>query len=77
MELTQSIYLKSILGYFTSMDMDSLRLHLKDEYCYQDTTKEIFLTEVESIFEAHKNSGDTDLIPYEGKCAGKICVSIR
>jgi len=56
------------------MDIAKLRLYLKDEYTYEDTTKEIFLNEIESIFEAHKNSGDTELIIYKGACAGsKIC----
>jgi hypothetical protein len=55
------------------MDIDNLRLYLKDEILYQDTTKEIFLNEIESIFEAHKNSEDTELIIYNGKCAGTTC----
>lgn len=67
-------YSESILRYFTSMDIAKLRLHLKDEYSYQDTTKEIFLNDIESVFEAHKDSGDTELIAYEGACAGSnIC----
>lgn len=66
-------YLQSILHYFASMDIANLRLHLKDEYTYEDTTKEIFLNEIESIFEAHKNSGDTELLTYKGACAGKRC----
>jgi len=55
------------------MDIASLRLHLKDEFTYQDTTKEIFLKEIEAIFEANKNSGDTELLIYKGACAGKRC----
>jgi hypothetical protein len=55
------------------MDIASLRLHLKDEYNYEDTTKEIFLKEIEAIFEAHQNSGDTELLIYKGACAGTTC----
>jgi len=55
------------------MDIDNLRLCLKDEHSYQDTTKETFLNEVESIFEAHKNSGDTELLFYKGACGSQIC----
>jgi len=69
----QITYIKSILSYFTSMDIANLRLHLKDEYAYQDTTKEIFLNEIERIFEEHQNLGDTELLIYKGACAGKIC----
>lgn len=72
--MNQKTYIESTLRYFTSMDIDNLRLHLKDEYTYQETSKEIFLNEVEQIFEAHKDSGDTELIVYEGACTGsKIC----
>jgi hypothetical protein len=55
------------------MNIDNLRLYLNEEYLYQDTTKEIFLNEIESIFESYKNSEDTELIIYNGKCAGKTC----
>jgi len=56
------------------MDIEKLRLYLKDKYTYEDTTKEKFLNEIEQIFEAHRNSGDTELIIYKGACAGsKIC----
>lgn len=55
------------------MDIDKLRHFLKDEYTYEETTKEIFLYEIESIFEAHRNSGDTELLLYPGVCDGKTC----
>jgi len=55
------------------MDIAKLRLYLKDDYTYQDTTKEIFLSEIASIFEAHKNSKDTELLIYKGACGSKIC----
>ena len=50
-----------------------LRHFLKDEYYYEETNKEIFLNEIEAIFEAHRNSGDTELLLYQGVCAGKTC----
>jgi hypothetical protein len=55
------------------MDIAKLRLQLKDEYTYDETTKEIFLKEIESVFEAQRNLGDTELIVYEGACIGKKC----
>ena len=66
-------YSETILSYFTSMDIAKLHLYLKDDYTYQDTTKEIFLIEMASIFEAHKNSGDTELLFYKGACGSQIC----
>jgi hypothetical protein len=55
------------------MDIAKLRLQLKDDYTYDETTKEIFLNKIESVFEAQKNLGDTELIIYKGACAGKKC----
>ena len=71
--MSPTSYLQSILSYLTSMDIAKLRLYLKDYYTYQETTKEIFLNEVEEIFEAHRNSGDSGLLIFEGACAGKKC----
>ena len=66
-------YLQSILNCFASMDIDNLRLYLKDEYTYQDTTKEIFLKEVSTIFTSCQKLKDTELIIYKGKCGGRTC----
>ena len=55
------------------MDIGKLRLYLKDEYTYSSTTKEIFLKEIEEVFEAHIYSGDTELLVYNGACASKTC----
>jgi len=66
-------YIQTILNAFVSMDIDTLRLYLKDEYSYEDTTKEIFLAEIERIFKRRKNAGDTKLIIYEGKCKDDNC----
>lgn len=66
-------YIQTILNAFSSIDIEKLHLHLKDGYTYQETTKEIFLKKLESIFEAHRNSGDTELLLYPGVCAGKTC----
>ena len=71
--MQKNTYLDTILSYFTSMDIANLRLYLKDKYTYEETTKEIFLNEIEAIFEAHRNSGDTELLIYPGVCAGKTC----
>ena len=71
--MSQLTNLQSILHSFISMDIDQLRYLLKDEYTYGETTKEIFLNEVEAVFEAHRNSGDTELLLYSGVCSGKTC----
>jgi len=66
-------YIECILKYFTEMRIDLLRLVLKEEYLYQDTTKEIFLNKLESLFVSYVNVGDTKLLIYPGECAGKEC----
>ncbi len=55
------------------MDINYLRKHLKEEYTYQDAPKEIFLNEIEAIFKAHTNSGDTELLVFEGSCTNNLC----
>jgi len=55
------------------MDIDNLRLFLKEEYSYQGTTKEIFLNKVEEVFKTHKSSGDTELLIYKGACGSQTC----
>lgn len=71
--MQQKTYPKIIFDCFASMDIDRLQFHLKDEYSYQDTTKEVFLKELGKIFKEHKKAGDTELLIYEGKCAGQGC----
>ena len=66
-------YIQSILHAFFLMDITILRRYLKNEYTYEEATKEIFLNEIEAIFEAHRNSGDTELLLYPGVCNGKTC----
>lgn len=52
------------------MKIDNLRLYLKERSTYGNTTQEIFLNEIERIFDIHRNSGDTELLTYEGTYAG-------
>jgi hypothetical protein len=66
--VSHNSYYKTILSYFQSMDIEKLRLYLKDEYTYQDTTKEIFLEKVQEVFESYRIAGDTELVFYPGKC---------
>ena len=55
------------------MDIKYLRTHLKEEYTYQDAPKEIFLNEIQAIFNAHINSGDSELVVFEGSCTNTFC----
>lgn len=71
--MLQLSYLQTILGAFTSLDIAGLRLHLNDEYSYQETTRLIFLSKLSAVFDSFINSGDTSLLAYEGACEGKSC----
>jgi hypothetical protein len=66
-------YIKTILNAFSSMDIADLRKHLKEEYSYEDTTKKIFLDEIDRFFRRRKNANDSKLIIYEGKCRDDTC----
>jgi hypothetical protein len=72
-EITTKGYIKAVLNGFAAMDIDVLDLHLKDEYSYQDTTKEVFLGELNNIFKSHFKLGDTSLLIYDGKCNSCDC----
>jgi hypothetical protein len=71
--MNQNTYLQNILYYFSQLDWDRLFFYLKDEYSYQDTSKEIFLSKIKKNFDKHIESGDTELILIKGKCQSKIC----
>ncbi len=55
------------------MDIHYLRTHLKEEYTYQDAPKNIFLDEIEAIFNSHTYSGDTELMLFQGSCTNNFC----
>lgn len=71
--MNKRLYHELILNYFSKLDIDSLKLHLKDGYTYQDTTKEIFLEKIEEIFQSLKTAGDTELIICKGNCCSEEC----
>jgi hypothetical protein len=73
--MPESTYLQTILKSFATLDTGSLESNLRRDLTYQDTTAEIFLREMGRIFNMHKDSGDTHLILYEGKCGGTECPS--
>ena len=66
-------YTQQILNCFAEMDIDKLRFYLKDEYSYQDTTKDIFLEELGKLFTDAKNSGNLELLIYKGQCSSDTC----
>jgi hypothetical protein len=71
--MNKKSYVQNILHYFSQLDWDRLYFYLKDEYSYQETSKEIFLSKIKKNFDKHVEAGDTELILIKGKCQSKIC----
>jgi len=66
-------YLQLILDCFAAMDIEGLRLYLKEEHDYQNASKEVFLDKIEGIFEELQKSGDSSLKVYPGACRHSAC----
>ena len=71
--MTPTTYLQTILLSFTALDINRLRAYLKEEYTYQEATKEVFLDKLEAIFEELRAAGDTELLVYPGACSSETC----
>lgn len=46
------------------MDIDRLSFFLKEEYNYQETTKDVFTEKLTDLFKDFKKGGDAQLIVY-------------
>lgn len=55
------------------MDIESLDLVFNVNQVLQETTKEIFLKKLNTVFAVFKKSGDTELTPYKGYCKAYGC----
>ncbi|WP_139183709.1 hypothetical protein [Algoriphagus alkaliphilus] len=66
-------YLQLILDCFAAMDIEGLRLYLKEEHEYQNASKEVFLNKIEGIFEELQKSGDSSLMVFPGACCNSEC----
>lgn len=71
--MKQNSYIQNILHYFSQLDWDRIYFYLKEEYSYQDTSKDIFLSKVKKIFQKLINEGDTELILLKGECKSDVC----
>jgi hypothetical protein len=66
-------YVETVKECIQKMDIEKLRLILKDEYSYQDTSKDVFLEELDGYLECHKSYGETELLMYKGVCGKETC----
>lgn len=45
-----------------------LTMVLDENKIYQATTKDVFVSKLDEVFQIFKSNGNTALIPYAGKC---------
>lgn len=62
-----------IIQAFSEMNISLLDVLLDDTNTYQKATKETFLEKMNVVFEQFKQSKDTALLPYVGKCNSDSC----
>jgi hypothetical protein len=67
-----SEYVQRMLNYFTSMNIEGLRMHLKATHSYQETSKEIFLAALEKTFKS-LSLDNSELFISRGKCCSETC----
>jgi hypothetical protein len=60
----------AIRHFIEQMDIDMIEAFLDSNKTYQDMEKAKFLSKLERVFNIFKESGDTNLIAYQGRCNG-------
>lgn len=59
---------EAIKYFITQMDIEMIEAFLDAKKTYQDMQKDRFLSKLERVFQIFKESGDSALIPYQGRC---------
>lgn len=67
---------KTVVKAITEIDLESLTLILDDSITYQDTTKEIFLSKINELFEELRKT-NTKLLAFNGKCNSVHCPNLN
>ena len=58
----------AIRHFIEQMDIEMIDAFLDAKKTYQDMQKDRFLSKLERVFQLFKDSGDSFLIPYQGRC---------
>lgn len=58
----------AIKYFITQMDIEMIEAFLDAKKTYQDMQKDKFLSKLERVFQIFKDSGDSVLIHYKGRC---------
>lgn len=72
---SQVNYIKTILQCFARMDIKGLYRYLRDDYSYQEASRDVFLEKVSLLFKKYRQAGDTELLMFAGTCRGEGCES--
>ena len=59
---------EAVKYFITQMDIEMIEAFLDAKKTYQDMQKDKFLSKLERVFQIFKDSGDSVLIPYKGRC---------
>ena len=59
---------EAIKYFITQMDIEMIEAFLDAKKTYQDMQKDKFLSKLERVFQIFNESGDSSLIPYQGRC---------
>jgi hypothetical protein len=59
---------EAIKYFITQMDIEMIEAFLDAKKTYQDMQKDRFLSKLERVFQIFKESEDSALIPYQGRC---------
>lgn len=59
---------EAIKYFITQMDIEMIEAFLDAKKTYQDMQKDRFLSKLERVFQIFKDSRDSALIPYQGRC---------
>ena len=66
---------QTILNHISKMDAGMLSLALDETRIYQETVKDVFVSKLDEVFKIFKSNGNTELIPYAGKCGSEECTN--
>ena len=66
-------YFEAIIQAVENLNSTSLINLLKEDYVYQNTSKEVFISELTKVFNTFKSKGDTYLLSYSGECVNRGC----
>jgi len=72
-QMHASPLVQAVLQAINALNSQALSALLPEEHTYQNTSKEVFIGELEKVFQTFRNNGDEYLLNYPGLCANDAC----